>query len=84
MCLFFKLLAVASLAGLLVAWLGFIGPWCISSTHTELIIGWSVATVILALIGISILAQKLTAFFKPRTNQDVIDFLEAREAEVRG
>ncbi len=67
MRLFLKLLAVATLAGFLVAWLGFVGPWCISSIHTELVIGWSVATVILVLIGISILAQKLTAFFKPRT-----------------
>jgi hypothetical protein len=32
---------------LLIAWFGFIGPFCISIAATPLVVGWIVATIVL-------------------------------------
>lgn len=69
MKLFFKLLGASALILTLVLWFGFLGPWCVSAPAWELVASWIITTIIIVLIGISILAQKLAAFFKPRNNQ---------------
>ena len=39
---------IGGLLGFLVVWLGIIGPFCISAASTPLVIGWIVATLLIA------------------------------------
>jgi|GEM_PF-6454431 len=59
MRLFRRLLIVALAAGFAFWWFGFAGPYCVSSTKIELIVGWVVLTALVVAAGISLLVHKL-------------------------
>jgi hypothetical protein len=57
---------IGLLLAFLVTWLGFIGPYAVSSESNELVIGWFVVTFVALLITISKLvkSKKVKKWFK--------------------
>lgn len=43
---------------LIVVWFGIIGPYCISAPHTELVLGWLLATLVVIVLVAERLRRK--------------------------